>query len=80
MLLVFATNLRPSTLVDEAFLRRIHYKVLAESPTVEEFRGIFESCCLERGRRLRRGLVDGHAERLLSSLAESRCAAATRAT
>ena len=38
VLLVFATNLQPSTLVDEAFLRRIHYKVLAESPTVEEFR------------------------------------------
>jgi predicted ATPase with chaperone activity len=29
VLLVFATNLQPSTLVDEAFLRRIHYKVLA---------------------------------------------------
>ena len=59
VLLVFATNLRPSTLVDEAFLRRIHYKVFAESPTVEEFRAIFEGCCLERGVPYDDALVDG---------------------
>jgi vacuolar-type H+-ATPase catalytic subunit A/Vma1 len=45
VLLVFATNLQPSTLVDEAFLRRIHYKVQAESPTVQEFREIFRGYC-----------------------------------
>jgi hypothetical protein len=45
VLLVFATNLPPSKLVDEAFLRRIHYKVLAESPTVQEFREIFRGYC-----------------------------------
>ena len=59
VLLVFATNLRPSTLVDEAFLRRIHYKVLAESPTVEEFRGDLRALLPEARRALRRGLVDG---------------------
>ena len=37
VLVVFATNIRPAELVDEAFLRRIHYKVFAESPTVDEF-------------------------------------------
>jgi hypothetical protein len=42
---VFATNLKPSELVDEAFLRRIQYKVLAESPTVDEFIQIFENYC-----------------------------------
>jgi hypothetical protein len=42
---VFATNLKPSELVDEAFLRRIHYKVLAESPTDDEFVRIFENYC-----------------------------------
>jgi predicted ATPase with chaperone activity len=57
-LLVFATNLRPSTLVDEAFLRRIHYKVFAESPGVEEFARIFSNCCHERGLAYDRGLVD----------------------
>ena len=45
MLVVFATNIKPTELVDEAFLRRIQYKVLAESPTVEEFSDIFEGCC-----------------------------------
>jgi predicted ATPase with chaperone activity len=57
-LLVFATNLRPSTLVDEAFLRRIRYKVYAESPGVEEFVQIFQNCCDERGLEFDRGLVD----------------------
>jgi SpoVK/Ycf46/Vps4 family AAA+-type ATPase len=45
---VFATNLKPGDLVDEAFLRRIRYKVLAVSPTREEFLQIFEGCCHER--------------------------------
>jgi predicted ATPase with chaperone activity len=49
VLVVFATNLKPSDLVDEAFLRRIHYKVRAESPTVAEFEQIFANCCRERG-------------------------------
>ena len=42
---VFATNLKPSDLVDEAFLRRIQYKVIAESPTLPEFVQIFENYC-----------------------------------
>ena len=49
LLVVFATNIRPSELVDEAFLRRIHYKVFAESPTIADFKHIFENCCRERG-------------------------------
>lgn len=58
VLVVFATNLRPSDLVDEAFLRRIQYKVFAESPTIEEFARIFEMCCAERGLPYDRALVD----------------------
>ena len=49
LLVVFATNIRPSELVDEAFLRRIHYKVFCESPTVADFKEIFSKCCAERG-------------------------------
>ena len=45
VLVVFATNIRPAELVDEAFLRRIHYKVFAESPTREDFNQIFENYC-----------------------------------
>jgi predicted ATPase with chaperone activity len=44
-LVVFATNLRPSDLVDEAFLRRIHAKVRAQSPTLDEYAQIFERYC-----------------------------------
>ena len=43
-----ATNIKPEELVDEAFLRRIHYKVFAESPTEAEFAHIFENACRER--------------------------------
>jgi hypothetical protein len=46
---VFATNIRPGDLVDEAFLRRIHYKVHAENPTPAEFTVIFERVCAEQG-------------------------------
>lgn len=44
-LLVFSTNLDPSQLVDEAFLRRIKYKVKARDPSREMFRQIFRDAC-----------------------------------
>jgi len=49
VLLVFATNIKPADLVDEAFLRRIRYKVMADSPTLDEFCLIFWNCCASRG-------------------------------
>ena len=57
-LVVFATNIKPQDLVDEAFLRRIHYKIFAESPTREEFLQIFENCCQEKGIEYRRDVVE----------------------
>jgi len=44
-LVIFATNLDPKSLVDEAFLRRIRYKIKIEHPTEAEFRQIFERVC-----------------------------------
>lgn len=41
MLLVFSTNLEPSQLVDEAFLRRIPYKIEVTSPNEEQFTELF---------------------------------------
>jgi hypothetical protein len=41
-LVVFSTNLEPRELVDEAFLRRIPYKIEVIDPTEEEFRRLFE--------------------------------------
>lgn len=40
-LLIFSTNLEPEELVDEAFLRRIPYKIEVPDPTLEEFRSLF---------------------------------------
>jgi predicted ATPase with chaperone activity len=49
VLIIFATNLNPLDLVDESFLRRIRYKVHAESPTRDEFCRIFELNCERHG-------------------------------
>lgn len=48
-LLIFATNIDPKQLVEEAFLRRIHYKIRVESPSPEQYERIFRRCCEERG-------------------------------
>ncbi len=57
-MIVFATNIKPGELVDEAFLRRIHYKIFAESPTRAEFLQIFENCCAEHGLEYRPDVVE----------------------
>jgi Magnesium chelatase, subunit ChlI len=49
VLIVFATNLKPESLADEAFLRRIPYKILAKNPTMDEYCQIFELNCRKRG-------------------------------
>lgn len=56
-LIVFATNLNPLDLLDESFLRRIRYKVYAESPSHEDFIAIFMRCCADRGLDCDRTLV-----------------------
>ncbi|MGH9374340.1 MAG: ATP-binding protein [Vicinamibacterales bacterium] len=48
VLIVFATNLKPESLADEAFLRRIPYKIRAKDPTVDEYCQIFEMSCRKR--------------------------------
>jgi hypothetical protein len=47
--IIFATNLKPESLADEAFLRRIPYKILAKDPTSAEYCKIFELNCRKRG-------------------------------
>jgi len=49
MLLVFSTNLEPSDLVDEAFLRRIPYKIEVNGPSREEFLSLFAELAEARG-------------------------------
>jgi predicted ATPase with chaperone activity len=43
--LIFSTNLNPEQLGDEAFLRRIQYKMLLRSPDEHEFSTIFRRFC-----------------------------------
>ena len=47
--IVFSTNLDPSDLVDEAFLRRLRYKIEIEDPSVEEYIEIFKRTCAGKG-------------------------------
>jgi len=47
--LVFSTNLNPTILGDEAFLRRIQYKMLLRGPSEIEFTRIFERFCASHG-------------------------------
>jgi hypothetical protein len=42
---VFSTNLDPKDLVDEAFLRRLRYKIEIANPTPQEFIEIFKRTC-----------------------------------
>jgi predicted ATPase with chaperone activity len=55
--LVFSTNLNPADLGDEAFLRRIHYKLLLRSPAESEFTQIFERFCEQKEVACPPGLV-----------------------
>jgi predicted ATPase with chaperone activity len=48
MLIVFSTNLDPADLVDEAFLRRIRYKIGIASPTVEQYEEILKRLCARK--------------------------------
>lgn len=46
--LIFSTNLNPNQLGDEAFLRRIQYKMMLKSPHEVEFREIFFRFCRDK--------------------------------
>jgi hypothetical protein len=51
VLTVFATNLDPASLADEAFLRRIPYKIAIQDPSIEDFTRILELNCRRRDLR-----------------------------
>jgi predicted ATPase with chaperone activity len=62
MLIVFSTNLDPADLVDEAFLRRIRYKIGIGSPSVEQYEEILKRLCARKG-------IEFHAEAMSQILA-----------
>ena len=49
VLVLFSTNLSPHELADDAFLRRIRYKVKLPNPTPDDFHMIFERECERTG-------------------------------
>ncbi|MGI9456978.1 MAG: AAA family ATPase [Aeoliella sp.] len=57
-LIIFSTNLEPEDLADEAFLRRIPYKVEVGDPSLSEFRLLFKFCCNSLGCGYRPEAVD----------------------
>lgn len=57
-MIVFSTNLEPKDLVDDAFLRRIPYKIEAENPPETDFRKLFEVMCGVVGVPFRDSAID----------------------
>ena len=61
--LIFSTNLNPDQLGDEAFLRRIQYKMQVLNPNRDEFVQIFHNFCDSKKLECTPGLVDGFIEK-----------------
>jgi hypothetical protein len=61
--LIFSTNLRPDQLGDEAFLRRIQYKMFLRNPRQPEFITIFERFATSKKLECGQGLVESFVER-----------------
>ncbi|OEU72896.1 MAG: ATPase [Desulfuromonadales bacterium C00003093] len=57
-IVLFSTNLEPKSLVDEAFLRRIRYKIKVDRPTNAAFARIFQRVCAENGLEYRQEVFD----------------------
>ncbi len=63
VLIIFSTNLAPRELVEEAFLRRIRYKIEVGDPSEEEFREIFRRVAETMGFEYEPELLDYLIER-----------------
>lgn len=57
-IVIFATNLEPKNLVDEAFLRRIRYKIKIDHPTEDEYEAIFRKVAEANGIPFKRDMLD----------------------
>jgi len=44
-IILFSTNLDPMKIVDDAFLRRLPYKINVRNPNAIEYKDIWEQCC-----------------------------------
>jgi hypothetical protein len=57
-LIIFSTNLEPRDLCDDAFLRRIPYKIEVVDPTEDEFRDLFRLMCPKLGFEYHDGVIE----------------------
>jgi predicted ATPase with chaperone activity len=57
-LVIFSTNIEPRSLVDEAFLRRIRYKIKIDHPSEREYESIFKIVCEANGVMFRRDILE----------------------
>ncbi|TWT84496.1 hypothetical protein CA13_59750 [Planctomycetes bacterium CA13] len=48
-LIIFSTNIDPSSLVDEAFLRRVPYKIFVDDPLHDEYRKLMQTVMKQLG-------------------------------
>jgi predicted ATPase with chaperone activity len=62
-LVIFSTNLEPRHLVDEAFLRRIPFKIEIGDPSEEEFHHLFKLYSRTFGCEYRREVIEGLLEK-----------------
>lgn len=58
LMVVFATNLEPESLVDEAFLRRVPFTIAVDDPTEIEFREVFRRTAQRMGLKCEHEQVD----------------------
>ena len=79
-LIIFSTNLEPQDLVDEAFLRRIPYKIEVKNPSVTEFSEAVRGGLHARFAAASIPKRSTTCCRRTSRLTSDRCAAATPAT
>jgi len=72
-LIIFSTNLEPKQLVDDAFLRRIPYKINVQDPSEEEFRKLFEILAPKMGFVMKTDCIDTLIERHYKGKRPFRC-------
>lgn len=65
-LIIFSTNLEPEDLMDPAFLRRLPYKIEVSSPSIENFRTIFEKESDKQGLKFTDEIFDHIVDKLIN--------------
>ena len=63
-LVIFSTNLNPKDLVENAYMRRLPYKLFVGAPSIETFRTIFERAAHAAGMELTEAIFDHVVEKI----------------